>query len=145
MLMTLHERAGSTDVTHLHGELTLMKSDYDDELRLPYVKDIHLGNLAPDGGQLRPHIVWFGESVPMITVCEEIVKQADIFVVIGTSLQVYPAAGLLGKVPVDSPRYIIDKSIPMLYESLYKTPWTKIEKPATSGVAELIKLLSELD
>lgn len=139
----LHERAGSTDVTHLHGELTKMRSDMDEEKTYTWVKDIHLGDTAPDGGQLRPHIVWFGESVPNILLCEDIAKRADIFVVIGTSLQVYPAAGLLNRVPLASPRFVIDKYIPNLddFERWQMTPWTKIEKPATEGVEELKTLL----
>lgn len=138
----LHERAGSTDVTHLHGELALMRDESNDEKTYTWVKDLHLGDIGPDGGQLRPHIVWFGESVPNIMMCEEIAKRADIFVVIGTSLQVYPAAGLLRKVPKGAKRFAIDKTIPDSWEFGHDE-WTMIEESATVGVAKLKDLLIE--
>jgi NAD-dependent deacetylase len=137
----LHERAGSTNVVHIHGELTKMRSERDDDRTYSYVKDIHLGDLAPDGGQLRPHIVWFEEAVPMIPMAESIARQADIFVIIGTSLQVYPAANLVNHVGYDVPKYIIDKNIPMLS---WIDNLTRIQKPATEGVVELKELLKEV-
>jgi NAD-dependent deacetylase len=140
----LHERAGSTDVTHLHGELTLMRGEDDDDTTYPYIKDIHLGDLSRSGAQLRPHIVWFEENVPMLNVCENIVRQADIVVVIGTSLQVYPAASLIHKVQKDAKRFIIDKKIPNKGEGRWMmAEWIEIEKPATEGVAELVTLLEQ--
>jgi len=134
----LHERAGSQHVLHLHGQIFQMRSVLDEERIYPITEDIKLGDLAADGGQLRPHIVWFGEAVPMIEVALKEVLQADIFVVVGTSLNVYPAAGLLDYVGPNVPKYVIDKSIPAVsnIQELHC-----IEKPATEGVAELIKIL----
>ena len=134
----LHERAGSTNVTHLHGEIFKMRSVLDTSQTYPITGDITVGDLAPDGGQLRPFIVWFEEEVPMIEVAARIVRQAAIFVVIGTSLQVYPAAGLVNYAPYQIPKYIIDKRIPSA-DSIYNP--ILIEKPAVEGVKELIKLL----
>lgn len=135
----LHERGGSTHVVHLHGEILKMRSILDEETIYPINGDINLGDIAADGGQLRPHIVWFGEAVPMIEKAAAIMTDADIFVCIGTSLQVYPAAGLIDFVPPFAPKYIIDKNIPAVRG--YKNVIT-IEKPATEGVQELIKLLA---
>jgi NAD-dependent deacetylase len=134
----LHERAGSRHVLHLHGQIFQMRSVLDEERIYPITEDIKLGDLAADGGQLRPHIVWFGEAVPMIEVALKEVLQADIFVVVGTSLNVYPAAGLLDYVGPNVPKYVIDKSIPAVsnIQELHC-----IEKPATEGVAELMRIL----
>ena len=134
----LHERAGSTNVTHLHGEIFKMRSVADADKTYPIQNDIKVGDLAADGSQLRPFIVWFEEPVPMIEVAAKIVRKADIFVVIGTSLQVYPAAGLVDYAPYETPKYIIDKKIPYT-ASLFNL--TVIEKPAGEGVADLIKML----
>ncbi|GAA0563455.1 SIR2 family NAD-dependent protein deacylase [Chitinophaga japonensis] len=136
----LHERAGSSHVLHLHGEIFKMRSVLDDTLTYPVEGDIRLGDMAADGGQLRPHIVWFGEPVPMIEPALAEVLQADIFVVVGTSLNVYPAAGLLDYVQEQVPKYVIDKSIPPVnhIRGLHL-----IEKPATEGVATLSALLSK--
>lgn len=135
----LHERAGSEKVIHLHGEIFKMRSVLDETLIYPADGDIKLGDLAADGGQLRPHIVWFGEAVPMIETALAEVLEADIFVVIGTSLNVYPAAGLLNYVADEVPKYVIDKHIPAVgvIPSLHL-----IEKPATEGVVELMQLLA---
>jgi NAD-dependent deacetylase len=135
----LHERGGSTHVVHLHGEILKMRSILDEETIYPTNGDINLGDIAADGGQLRPHIVWFGEAVPMIEKAAAIMTDADIFVCIGTSLQVYPAAGLIDFVPTFATKYIIDKNIPAVLG--YKNVIT-IEKPATEGVQELIKLVT---
>jgi NAD-dependent deacetylase len=134
----LHERAGSTNVLHLHGEIFKMRSEWDETLISEIRGDIRLGDKAEDGGQLRPYIVWFEEPVPKIEEAVPIVDAADIFVVVGTSLVVYPAAGLINYVALETPKYIVDKKIP------YTSPMrnlTLIEKPATEGVKELIKLL----
>lgn len=134
----LHERGGSGKVVHLHGEIFKMRSVADTETIYDIRGDINLGDTAADGTQLRPHIVWFEEAVPMISEAARIMTMADIFVLVGTSLQVYPAAGLMDFVPPDAPRYIIDKKIP----PVGKQPnLVLIEKPATEGVEELIKLL----
>ena len=134
----LHERAGSTQVTHLHGEIFKMRSVDDPFKTYPINADIQLGDLAEDGSQLRPYIVWFEEPVPMMEEAAKIVRKADIFVVIGTSLQVYPAASLVDYAPYQNPKYIIDKKIPYT-ASLYNL--TVIEKPAGEGVADLIRML----
>ena len=97
-----------------------------------------MGDLAPDGAQLRPDIVWFGEEVPMIAKATQIAYDADIFVVVGTSMVVYPAAGLIDVVPLSSPKFIIDKSIPSVRTT--RNLFT-IEKPATQGVKELQEIL----
>ncbi|WP_147205448.1 SIR2 family NAD-dependent protein deacylase [Segetibacter aerophilus] len=135
----LHERAGSTNVLHLHGEIFKMRSVTNPTLISEIRGDIHVGDLAADGGQLRPHIVWFDELVPMIEVAVEVVSTAEIFVVVGTSLLVYPAASLVNYAPRFVPKYIIDKSIP--YTGNIPN-LTTIEKPATEGVAELKRILS---
>ena len=137
----LHERAGSTQVLHLHGEILKMRSVKNDKLIYPIEGDIQLGDTAEDGGQLRPHIVWFEEPVPMIEEAIRIVKKADIFMVVGTSLVVYPAAGLVNYAPWPIPKYIIDKKIPYT-SSLYNL--TEIEKPATEGVKKAMEFLKAL-
>ena len=137
----LHERGGSTKVTHLHGEIFKMHSVKNATKHYPVDGDINVGDLAEDGSQLRPFIVWFEEEVPMIEVAARIVRQADIFVVIGTSLQVYPAAGLVNYAPYQTPKFIIDKRIPYT-ASLYNL--TMIEKSAVEGVKELKEKLREL-
>lgn len=134
----LHECGGSTNVVHLHGEIFKMRSERDDSLVYDIKQDIELGHLAEDKAQLRPHIVWFEEEVPMIAKAAQIAGEADIFVVIGTSLAVYPAAGLVNYAPRSAPKFIIDKIIP---EVSYIPNLTKIEKPATEGVKELQRLL----
>lgn len=120
----LHELGGSSNVLHLHGELLKIRgvehpnTIYDTDPQNP---DIILGDLCPNGSQLRPHIVWFGEAVPMIEPAIEIVEQADLFMVVGTSLVVYPAAGLLEYAPKKAPRFIVDKDAPYVspQENLY--------------------------
>ncbi|MBZ4191277.1 SIR2 family NAD-dependent protein deacylase [Niabella beijingensis] len=134
----LHERGGSTHVLHLHGEIFKMRSDRSHKPSYEIRGDIRPGDKAPDGGQLRPDIVWFGEAVPMIAPASQLAAAADIFVVIGTSMLVYPAAGLIDYVPDEAPKYIIDKTIP----AVRKLPnLHTIEKPATEGVKELMQLL----
>jgi NAD-dependent deacetylase len=134
----LHERGGSSNVLHLHGEIFKMRSEDNENLVHEIKGDILLGDRAEDGGQFRPHIVWFEEPVPMIENAIEIVRSADVFVVVGTSLVVYPAAGLIHYAPAHIPKFIIDKSIP--YTSFLQNI-TAIEKPATEGVRELIRIL----
>jgi NAD-dependent deacetylase len=136
----LHERAGSTQVLHLHGEILKMRSELNENLMFEIREDILLGDVAADGAQLRPHVVWFEEPVPMIENAAAVVSDAEIFVVIGTSLVVYPAAGLVNYAPSYIPKFIIDKHIP--YSSVYNIK--AIEKPATEGVAELMKLLKKI-
>ena len=134
----LHERAGSSNVLHLHGEIFKMHSLASPDIVKEIRTDIMLGDRAEDGTQYRPHIVWFEEPVPLIETAAQLMTEADIFVLIGTSLQVYPAAGLINYVPLDVPKYIIDKKIPAVgnFPNIYL-----IEKTATEGVEELRQLL----
>ncbi len=134
----LHERAGSTKVMHLHGEIIKMRSEKNQHQTYPIYGDIKLGDKAPDGSQYRPHIVWFEEPVPMIEQAIPVMHSADIFVLIGTSLVVYPAAGLVDYVHGHVSKYVIDKSIPSV--SRYKNV-IRIEKPATEGMADLKSML----
>ncbi len=110
----LHERAGSTNVLHLHGELLKVRSTLDEHLIYEWKTDLTLGDKCEKGAQLRPHIVWFGEQVPMIEKAGKIVAKADIFIVIGTSLVVYPAAGLIHYTDFTVPKYVIDPNKPIL-------------------------------
>lgn len=140
----LHERAGSTHVVHLHGELTKVTSSYQPnnpnyikELK-PEQYEVKMGDTAKDGSQLRPFIVWFGEAVPMIETAIHYTEQADIFVIIGTSLNVYPAAGLLNYVPYGVPVYLID---PKEVKINSGRQVNVIRKGASEGVYELKKIL----
>ncbi len=134
----LHERAGSRHIIHLHGEIFKMRSSENADLVYDITEDIRMGDTAEDGAQLRPHIVWFEEPVPKMEEALPIVHAADIFVVVGTSLVVYPAAGLVHYVHAHTPIYVIDKKLPGLP---FISNLIAIEKPATEGVAELLKHL----
>ena len=136
----LHERAGSEKVLHLHGELLKMRSEHNDDLVYPILTDIRIGDLAEDGAQLRPSIVWFEEPVPMMEEAIRIAMQADIFIVIGTSLVVYPAASLLHYTDPHTPVFVIDKKIPIINRSHV----TYIEMPATEGMSELLIALNTI-
>ena len=140
----LHERAGSTHIVHLHGELTKVCSSRDPnnphyikELQ-PEEYEVRMGDRAGDGSQFRPFIVWFGESVPEIETAIDFVEKADIFVIIGTSMNVYLAAGLLNYVPRGAEVYLID---PKPVDTHTSRPIHVIRKGASEGVAELQKLL----
>lgn len=134
----LHERAGSTKVLHLHGEIFKMRSSRNTAMIYPIKGDIQMGDLAEDGTQLRPYIVWFGEAVPMIEPAAEMVADADLFAVVGTSLVVYPAAGLVNCTRPDTPVFVVDKKIP----SIKAGNRLKIfEQPATEGMVALQSLL----
>lgn len=138
----LHERAGSTNVLHLHGELMKVRSVKNPSKIYtlpPHKPEIHPGDLAEDGSQLRPHIVWFGEAVPMIEQAAETVSRADVLVIIGTSLNVYPAAGLLNYAPKDIPIYLIDPN----EVKTYRSDIHFITKGASEGVKELRELLKQ--
>ena len=136
----LHERAGSSNVLHLHGEIFKMRSEANEDLVYEIMGDIQLGDTAADGGQLRPHIVWFEEAVPLIGPAARMVNAADIFVVVGTSLLVYPAAGLIHYAGAQIPKFIVDKKVPYMQEI---PNLVKIEKPATEGIVELMSNLKE--
>lgn len=140
----LHERAGSSHIIHLHGELTKVTSSYDpnnphyiQELT-PENFEVKMGDKAKDGSQLRPFIVWFGEAVPEIETAIQYVQQADVFVIIGTSLNVYPAAGLLHYVPRHAEVYLID---PKEVRVSSTHPVHVIQKGASKGMEELKELL----
>ena len=140
----LHERAGSHHIIHLHGELTKVCSSYNPndpryirELK-PEEFEVKMGDKAGDGSQLRPFIVWFGEAVPEIETAMRYVEQADIFVIIGTSMNVYPAASLLYYVPSDAQVYLID---PKDVNINTRRPITHIKKGASEGMKELLELL----
>ena len=142
----LHERAGSSNVIHLHGELTKVTSSwqpnhpqYIRELR-PEEYEVKIGDKAADGSQLRPFIVWFGEAVPMIETAIEYCQEADIFLIVGTSLNVYPAAGLIHYVPNQVPVYLIDpKNVPVT--SGHRV--TFIQKGASEGMQDLFNMWTE--
>jgi NAD-dependent deacetylase len=135
----LHERAGSSKVLHLHGELKKVRSTrYPDLVYTLNGWELKMGDLCEKGSQLRPHIVWFGELVPNIMAATSMVQHADIFLVIGTSLQVYPAAGLLHYVPDNIPKYLID---PQAEPGYYVQNLTIIREKATVGVRNFIDSL----
>ena len=136
----LHEQAGSSNVLHLHGELTKARSDRDPNLIVEIgSRDINLGDKAPDGAQLRPHIVWFGEAVPNIEPAAELCEQADYFIVVGTSMNVYPAAGLIHYVPKSSPCFLVDpKAVPI------SRPITIVQEKAGTGVKKVVDQLMAL-
>jgi NAD-dependent deacetylase len=140
----LHERGGSTKVVHLHGIITRSQSSLNPNLTYPINGwEIKMGELCELGSQLRAHVVWFGEDVPMITVAANICQAADIFILVGSSLAVYPAAGLVNYVPRQTPKYIVDPKIPYIS---HNDNFTKIEEKATVGVQKLVnQLLSEHD
>ena len=140
----LHERAGSTNVIHLHGELKKMCSSLNKEKTLPYEKNIELGDKHPDGSHLRPFIVWFGESVPLYSHAIEAMRNSDIFIIIGTSMQVTPASQLINFYPVNNPLFILDKKIPEFEGSDNYSRFVRIEKSATEGIIELREHLSKL-
>ncbi|QTD37610.1 NAD-dependent deacylase [Polaribacter batillariae] len=136
----LHERAGSKNVTHLHGELLKVRSSTDENDILEWKKDLVLGDLCAKKSQLRPHIVWFGEMVPMLEKAAEITQTADILVIIGTSMQVYPAASLVNYVKPNTPIYFIDPK-PAVSKNDFNN-LTIIKDVASSGTDKLLKLLS---
>jgi NAD-dependent deacetylase len=135
----LHERAGSSNVLHLHGELMKVRAINKEDGAIFWDKDINLGDSDENGVQLRPHIVWFGEMVPEMENAVEIAAQADLFLVIGTSMQVYPAAGLLSYIPKDAEVFYID---PNLDPFEYRKPENALKMKATEGMEKLKEILS---
>lgn len=133
----LHERAGSTNVNHLHGELFKVRSTYDERDILEWKKDLCLGDTCGKGYQLRPHIVWFGEAVPMMEKAINICQTANILIIIGTSMQVYPAASLMNYVTFDTNIFYIDPKPTMNSSSKI----TVIPEPATVGIKKVIDIL----
>lgn len=133
----LHERAGSSYIIHLHGELTKVRcTRYAHDIH-DWYDDLHSGDLSTRGYQLRPHIVWFGEEVPMLAKAIPLMHDADIAIIIGTSLQVYPAASLIGYVPSHCHIYYIDPKPHISYELQHSRHLTLIKKPASVGMQEL--------
>jgi len=135
----LHERSGSTSVLHLHGELRKVRSIKNEQLVYSWEEDLVLGDLCEEKSQLRPHIVWFGEAVPMIDQAVELVEKADVLVIIGTSMQVYPAAGLVNYVQHGAPVYFIDPN-PSVKESDFNN-LTIIKEGASKGMEQLLTVL----
>jgi NAD-dependent deacetylase len=131
----LHERAGSKNVIHLHGEFLKVRSIYNEQIILDWKTDLFLGDVDKQGNQLRPHIVWFGEEVPAMEKALEIVEQADILIVIGTSLQVYPAASLINYVAQNVPVYYIDPKPATIYD--LPNPLEVMPFAATEGMKTL--------
>ncbi len=137
----LHERAGSTNVLHLHGELLKVRSTEIEQSVFNWNEDLNLGDTCKDGYQLRPHIVWFGEAVPEMENAIRIVMLTDILIIIGTSMQVYPAAGLMQYASPDTKVFFVDPS-PSISSS---KRLTVIAENATSGVDKVIMLIKELN
>lgn len=136
----LHERAGSSNVLHLHGELFKVRSTFDEFDVMDWKTDLILGDLCPKGYQMRPHIVWFGEAVPMIEKAMDICQTADVLMIIGTSMQVYPAASLMHYVPEKTSTFFIDLKPAIDSQSNL----TVIAEPATTGVNKAIDLIKLL-
>ncbi len=137
----LHERAQSTQVIHLHGELNKVRcTQYPNDVKL-WTKDLHTGDLSDAGYQLRPHIVWFGEAVPMLDMAVDEMRDSDIAIIIGTSMQVYPAASLIDFVPDECEIYYIDPKPHISYELKQRENLKIIEEVASTGVVDLVARL----
>jgi NAD-dependent deacetylase len=135
----LHEKAGSTRIIHLHGELFKSQSTVDPRLVYPIEgTELNKGDICARGSQLRPFIVWFGEAVPMMAAAISAAKEADFFTIVGTSLLVYPAAGLIDYVPEAVPLFIIDPKIPQIPAA---PRLIKLEETASTGVAKMADML----
>ncbi len=135
----LHEQAGSSHVVHLHGELFKVRSTVNESLVLDWKKDLVLGDVDSKGHQLRPHIVWFGEMVPMLETAAQITQEAEILIIVGTSMQVYPAASLIHYAPKQTPIYFIDPR-----PTIRATDFDNlkiISKKAAEGVPTLVEEL----
>lgn len=137
----LHERGGSSNIIHLHGELNKVRSIIHHDLVYEWKKELTLGDTCERGTQLRPHIVWFGEAVPMLEPAMEQVMVADIVLVIGTSMQVYPAASLVGYTPPYAPIYYIDPRPTINLELSTRKNLTVIKEKATTGVRKVVDQL----
>lgn len=135
----LHEQAGSSHVVHLHGELFKVRSTMDENHILDWKKDLILGDTDKNGHQLRPHIVWFGEMVPMLETAVQIAQQAEILIIVGTSMQVYPAASLIHYAPKQTPIYFIDPK-PNIRSTDFDN-LTVIPKTAAKGLPVLVENL----
>jgi len=136
----LHERAGSSTVLHLHGEIMKARSSVDEALLLPQEGDIQMGEKCPKGSQLRPHVVWFGEAVPMMDKAIAIAKRADFFIVVGTSLEVYPAASLIDYVPWESNKFVVDPQPSGLADESFRV----VQATAVEGIPKIVAQLRAL-
>ena len=137
----LHEQAGSSRVLHLHGELRKVRSTFDETLVYDWTEDLNVGDLCDDGHQLRPHIVWFGEAVPMLPEAIHQTKQADIVIIVGTSLQVYPAASLFSYAKSSAPVYYVDPKPASTMDTQMRDNFETITDTAVNGVPALAKRL----
>ena len=135
----LHERAGSSQVIHLHGELLKVRSSFDENLVLDWKSDLCLGDVCEKKSQLRPHIVWFGEAVPMMEIAIDHVMKADIIIIVGTSMQVYPAAGLIQYASEEAEIYFVDPK-PSLVSSERITVFAET---ATEGIPKVLDLIQK--
>ncbi|MCF6298029.1 MAG: NAD-dependent deacylase [Flavobacteriaceae bacterium] len=135
----LHERSGSSKVIHLHGELLKVRSTIEENLVYDWNKDLNIGDVCENGNQLRPYIVWFGEAVPMLDTAILKVQKADVLIIIGTSMQVYPAASLIHYIKSNTPIYFIDPK-PNISKNSYDN-LTIIPEKASEGVKELVDKL----
>jgi NAD-dependent deacetylase len=133
----LHERAGSSNIIHLHGEILKSRGCHDSQRLYSCLGDISMGDRAEDGTQLRPHVVWFGEAVPMMDAAVAAAKTADFLIVVGTSLEVYPAANLVDYVPFEIPKFIVDPMPSGLADETFHV----IEAKATDGVPRVVAQL----
>lgn len=137
----LHERAGSSNIIHLHGELTKVRSVQYEDLVYKWEKDLNTGDLCEKGYQLRPHIVWFGEQVPMLEVAAHVVQQAEVIIIIGTSMQVYPAAGLVGYAQAAAKVFYVDPRPSINWELSMRPNLNVIEEVASTGVKKVVEKL----
>jgi len=137
----LHERAGSSNIIHLHGELKKVRSTIDKSLVYDWEGDVNKGDFCDKGSQLRPHIVWFGEQVPMLEKAAIVTAKAHIVMIVGTSMQVYPAAGLVGYAPKDTPIYYIDPKPATSFELGIRNNITTVAEKASTGVVKIVKEL----
>ncbi len=135
----LHERAGSSNVLHLHGELFKVRSTKNSNLIYEWKKDLNIGDVCEEKGQLRPHIVWFGEDVPMLNKAVEITFKADILLIIGTSMKVYPAANLINYTKPNIPIYFIDPE-----PSIYQNQFSNLKIIAENASTGVVKVVNEL-
>jgi NAD-dependent deacetylase len=136
----LHERAGSSAVLHLHGEIMKARSSVDEALLFPRENDLALGEKCPKGSQLRPHVVWFGEAVPMMDKAIAVAKTADFFIVVGTSLEVYPAASLIDFVPWESNKFLVDPQPSGLADDSFHV----VQATAAEGIPKIVTQLRAL-
>jgi NAD-dependent deacetylase len=140
----LHEQAGSSDIIHLHGELTKARSTGNSALIYDWLDDLNIGHICDEGFQLRPHIVWFGEAVPLLEEAVEVIHTADVALIVGTSMQVYPAASLIGFAPSHCITYYVDPNPHLSYELRLNQKLHIVAEKATAGVPKVItQLLSQ--